>query len=188
MREASGKADRPCWKSGTGPSARGQLVEPSGPLTWPQFPWDCRSKLCALGRKREWPGRAGPLRRPSEPGRSQLVDPVGPRTWTGVARERWWTPGVPRSSASLLGQRFNKTVPQAWSRVPLDAGRKCGPSGTGLSRPERLVNPWTSNQVAIHPGQQVEPTGPCMQARMAWESWSNTQTLGAGPKSPGTAG
>ena len=81
-------------------------------------------------------------------------------------------PGCPQTKRETPEMRFNATVLRAWSRVPLDAGRNRGISGTGLSRLERLVNPWISDHVASHPGQLVETTGPWTRTGVAREHWS----------------
>ena len=181
-----------------------QLVELVGPRTQSRFARYSWSPPRAFGPRPQSPGTVGrtrghlhasasgpgdlvgPAGPRSTPG--QLVDLVGPRTWRGVARERWSTPGASRPSASCLAPQFDTVAPRARSRVTLDAGRNRDPSGTGLSRPQRLVAPWTTDQVVSHPTQLAHPTGPREQAGVTPESYVTPRAIGPECDTPGRDG
>ena len=147
------------------PGLQGQLVEPEGLLTRAPMAQDSWLTSRALGRKCEWPGRAGRPHRPSEPGQSpleQLIDPLGPNRGAGVARDIWLTRGVSSTLRAL------RTGPE-WPKTSV---RPRGPSDTSSS----------------HPGRLLDITGNLAWARVARESWSTPQSFRHRPESPGTLG
>ena len=71
-----------------GPSPQGQLVNPSGPLTWTRVPWDTWSNQRALGHKRKSLGG--------------LVDPAGAQSRVGITGNIWLTHGASGTGPSRL--------------------------------------------------------------------------------------
>ena len=112
-----------------------------------------------------------------------LVETVGHPTRTGVARDRWSTPGTLGPSASSLGQLFSTAAP---STVQSGSGCWLKPWSLrhGPESPECLVDhadPRTRSRVSrergrhrahsdtgpIHPGQFINPAGARTKARVA---------------------
>ena len=121
------------------------------------------------------PKTSGPPRRPSDLSASRLgllVESLGPWTQTGVARDRWSTPGAFGPSASPLGQLFDTAAP---STVQSRPGCWLKPWAFG-SRPEwpetagRHRVP--SDPTLSHPGKLVNTVGPRARARVTPESYS----------------
>ena len=138
------------------------------------------SKPCP-SRQRHRVDLSGPQTRAGVPG--LLVETVGHPTRTGVARDRWSTPGTLGPSASSLGQLFSTAAP---STVQSGSGCWLKPWSLrhGPESPECLVDhadPRTRSRVSrergrhrahsdtgpIHPGQLINPAGARTKARVA---------------------
>ena len=141
--ESPGTVGGHCRPSGTGLRRPGRLFEPAGPPTRSRVSWDNWSTTRALWNGPQYPGTPGRNRRPSEPGRSRpglLVDPAGPQARARVplksGRPRWQ-----RTRARFARDSWSTRDPAPETEMPGRVGRHCGPSGTGLSRPEQVVDP-----------------------------------------------
>ena len=212
--QVPGISDRHPGPSNPSPSRPGQLVDPVALGHGPDSPGRAcrhhRPSEPALVTQNRW---STPT--PSDPGPScpeERFDPAGPRSRAGVSSDIWFTPlglrhgpnspgkpGRPRRTSDQnschRGELVDTTGHQPRARVtrdswsttdawstqralgpkhewPVTAGR---PRGTSLPGPSR-------------PGQLVDTSGPRTQLRVARESCSTPQVLGAGPESPGTSG
>ena len=133
-----------------------------------------------------------------------LVETVGPLTWTGVARDRWSTPGALGPSTSSLGQLFSTAAPSTVQSRP-GCWSKLWALGHGPESPESLVDhadPPTGCRVSreggrlhrhsdpgpSHLGQLVDPKCIRTRAPVAQFSWSTPQALGRKRVWPGRAG
>ena len=101
-----------------------------------------------------------------------MVYPTGPRTRARVARDAWSTP---RS----LGYTHN----MPGTAVPLRR-----PSGTGSSRPGRLLETAAPPNRARVAQDHWSTTGPWTLTGVTWDSWSTPQALRPGPETRRTAG
>ena len=145
----------------------------------------------ARGPGHDSPGRAGQPRGPSDTGQSALDSRSTPR---GLGPGPW-SPGTsvqnrgasdlvqnrprllvdsagPQARARSPGTDIRHPGPRSLSESPWKAGGHCGPSGTALRRPGRLV----------------DTAGLPTMYRVSRERWSTTRALGNGPESLGKAG
>ena len=143
------------------PELPGTAARPCGPWTQLRVTRDCWSNTRALGPGHESPGRAGPHRGHSDPGRRRrghLVNSARPWARAHNARDSWSTPGALGPKHKSAGQLFNTRSlgngPESpgtvglslraiglWPEWPRTTGRVHGPSDMSKSRPGWLGEP-----------------------------------------------